>query len=470
MARRRQGYGYGGGYTTGTGAGIQRPYAHMQRYDPWADAASDIAKAITTISEDAADQEQRDRVFNRTILTSLGNIDANASADQIDHRMGSIEKINAKETDETLKAYGVALLSEMEGLKTTLLVKEEYDNRFNETHDALDKLEDRIRETGDYGGGSDVRALFTKLEDSYGANVDNFSAAQRSFYNQQLKEMDTRSSVLSALELLDTDKELRGVQLDPNKYTEASQSLVDQASLLADTGQYKYAQRTMYQMGGVESRAAKQEENPLRSSVIENRRLVKDAFGGTDNPDLKAILSNVHQIAKGSSLSRNISPDVIAKQKEETAEAMMKFVGYQYAGLFGNYPENIETVDADGNASSHRFGDIMRGWEQGLITADDAISQIMGAFNATIVDGRAVMPGKKGQGRTASDRTVSGSEWARHVGGDEYLTKTLQDLYEFYISLDNYEASLRGSTNQSPASAGMDALGGSRSNVSSWED
>ena len=66
---------------------------------------------------------------------------------------------------------------------------------------------------------------------------------------------------------------------------------------------------------------------------------------------------------------------------------MMKFVGYQYAGLFGNYPENIETGDAEGNASSHRFGDIMRAWEQGLITADDAISQIMGAFNATIVDG-----------------------------------------------------------------------------------
>ena len=58
----------------------------------------------------------------------------------------------------------------------------------------------------------------------------------------------------------------------------------------------------------------------------------------------------------------------------------------------------------------------------------------MGAFNVSIVDGRVVIPCEKGQGRTRSDRDASGSEWVREVKGDQYLTKSLQDLYEFYIS------------------------------------
>ena len=96
----------------------------------------------------------------------------------------------------------------------------------------------------------------------------------------------------------------------------------------------------------------------------------------------------------------------------------------------------------------------------------------MGAFNVSIVDGRVVMPGKKGQGRTSRDRTASGSEWVREVKEDQYLTKSLQDLYEFYISLGNYETSLREPQNRRGPQAVddevMDALGGSSSNVDSW--
>ena len=463
MARRRH---YGSGYTTGTGQGIRRPYAYVDRYDPWAEAASDIAKAITAISQESATQRQQDRVFNRQIMTSLANIDADMEASQIEDRMATLNKMIEKESDPMLQDYATALVGEMGGVRDIVVHREEYANRFNETQDALDALQQQIASKGDYSGGSEAQQLFQTLGQSYSDNISKFDAAQRSYYRQALKQMDEQSSVLTALELLDTDPELRGVQLDPNKYTESSQALVDQAEHLVAAGQYGDARRTMYQMGGVESRAAKQTENPYRTGVIETRRLVRDVYAGAgDDNELKEILSNVNQLSKGGTLPLNISPDVIAKQKGETAEAMMKFVRHQYPV---NYPETIDTIDADGNKVSHQFGDIMRGWDDGLISSEDAISQIMGAFNVSIVDGRVVIPGEKGQGRTRADRDASGSEWVREVRGDQYLTKSLQDLYEFYISLGNYETSLREPANRRGPQAVdqevTDALGG----VGSW--
>ena len=465
---RRYGYGYGGGYTTGTGAGIRRPSSYMQRYDPWAEAAGDIAKALTALSEESATQDQRDRVFNRQIMTSLANIDSDMEASQVDDRMATLNKMIEKESDPMLKDYATALVGEMGGIRDTIVSREDYINRFTTTQDNIDAAQEQVLAKGDYSGASDAQALLGSLQDSYSKNISNFDAAQRQHYRRALKEMDTQSSVLSALEMLDADPELRGVQLDPNKYTESSQALVDQAELLVASGQHGDARRTLYQMGGVESRAAKQTENPYRTGVIETRRLVRDVYTGAgDDNELKEILSNVNQLSKGGTLPLNISPDVIAKQKGETAEAMMKFVRHQYPV---NYPETIDTIDADGNKVSHQFGDIMRGWDDGLISSEDAISQIMGAFNATIVDGRVVIPGEKGQGRTRADRDASGSEWVREVRGDQYLTKSLQDLYEFYISLGNYETSLREPANrrgpQAVDATVMDALGGS--NVDSW--
>tara|TARA_R100000315_G_C5235616_1_gene147589 strand:- start:332 stop:1732 length:1401 start_codon:yes stop_codon:yes gene_type:complete len=463
MARRRH---HGSGYTTGTGQGIRRPYAYVDRYDPWAEAASDIAKAITAISQESATQRQQDRVFNRQIMTSLANIDADMEASQIEDRMATLNKMIEKESDPMLQDYATALVGEMGGVRDIVVHREEYSNRFNKTQDALDSLQQQIISKGDYSGGSEAQELFETLGQSYSDNISKFDAAQRAYYRQALKQMDEQSSVLTALELLDTDKELRGVQLDPNKYTASSQALVDQAEHLVAAGQYGDARRTMYQMGGVESRAAKQTENIYRTGVIESRRLVRDVYAGAgDDNELKEILSNVNQLSKGGTLPLNISPDVIAKQKGETAEAMMKFVRHQYPV---NYPEQIDTIDADGNKVTHQFGDIMRGWDDGLISSEDAISQIMGAFNVSIVDGRVVMPGKKGQGRTRADRDASGSEWVREVKEDQYLTKSLQDLYEFYISLGNYETSLREPVNRRGPQAVdqevTDALGG----VGSW--
>jgi len=465
MARRR-GYGYGGGYTTGTGHGIRRPYTYASEYDPWSEAASDIAKAITALSEESASQKQKDRVFNRQIMTSLANINADMEAGQIDQRIATLNKMIEQESDPMLRDYATALSGEMSGVKDIVVHREEYANRFNKTQDELDNLQERIISKGDYSGGSDAQDLFSTLAQSYSDNISKFDAAQRQYYRQALKQMDEQSSVITALELLDTDKELRGVQLDPNKYTESSQALVDQAEHLVAAGQYGDARRTMYQMGGVESRAAKQTENPYRTGVIETRRLVRDVYAGAgDDNELKEILSNVNQLSKGGTLPLNISPDVIAKQKGETAEAMMKFVRHQYPV---NYPEQIDTIDADGNKVTHQFGDIMRGWDDGLISSEDALGQIMGAFNVSIVDGRVVIPGEKGQGRTRSDRDASGSEWVREVKGDQYLTKSLQDLYEFYISLGNYETSLREPVNRRGPQAVdqevTDALGG----VGSW--
>jgi hypothetical protein len=464
---RRQGYGYGrGGYTTGTGLGVRRPFAHMGQYDPWAEAAGDIAKALTSLASESATQAQQDRIFNRQIMTSIANIDADMEASQIEDRMVTLNKMIEKESDPMLRDYATALVGEMGGVRDTVVHREEYANSFNATQDALDALQQQIVSKGDYSGGSEAQQLFETLGQSYSDNISKFDAAQRAYYRQALKQMDEQSSVLTALELLDTDPELRGVQLDPNKYTESSQALVDQAEHLVAAGQYGDARRTMYQMGGVESRAAKQTENPYRTGVIETRRLVRDVYAGAgDDNELKEILSNVNQLSKGGTLPLNISPDVIAKQKGETAEAMMKFVRHQYPV---NYPETIDTIDADGNKVTHQFGDIMRGWDDGLISSEDAISQIMGAFNVSIVDGRVVMPGKKGQGRTRADRDASGSEWVREVKEDQYLTKSLQDLYEFYISLDSYETSLREPANRRGPQAVdqevTDALGG----VGSW--
>ena len=464
MARRRH---HGSGYTTGTGQGIRRPYAYVDRYDPWAEAASDIAKAITSISQESATQRQQDRVFNRQIMTSLANIDADMEASQIEDRIATLNKMIEKESDPMLQDYATALVGEMGGVRDIVVHREDYSNRFNETQDALDSLQQQIISKGDYSGGSDAQELFETLGQSYSDNISKFDAAQRQYYRQALKEMDTQSSVLTALEILDTDKDLRGVQLDPNKYTESSQALVDQAELLVASGQHGDARRTLYQMGGVESRAAKQDANPYRDNVIESRRLVKDVWRGAgDDNELKEILSNVNEFSKGGSLPRNVSPDVIATQKDETAKAMMKFVRHQYPV---NYPENIDTIDADGNKVSHKFGDIMRGWDDGLISNEDALEQIMAAFNVSIVDGRVIIPGEKGQGRTARDRTASGSEWVREVGGDQYLSQSLQDLYEFYNSLGNYEKSLREPANRrGPHVIDQDvddALGG----VGSWE-
>ena len=465
---KKYGYGYGG-YTTGTGAGIRRPHAYMNQYDPWAEAASDIAKALTALSEESATQAQRDRVFNRQIMTSLANIDSDMEASQIEDRMVTLNKMIEKESDPMLRDYATALVGEMGGVRDTVVNREAYVNDFTITQDNIDASQEKALAQGDYSGASAAQELLGKLGDSYSENISNFDAAQRQHYRRALKEMDTQASVLSALEILDTDQELRGVQLDPSKYTESSQALVDQAELLVASGQHGDARRTLYQIGGVESRAAKQTENIYRTGVIESRRLVRDVYAGAgDDNELKEILSNVNQLSKGGTLPLNISPDVIAKQKGETAEAMMKFVRHQYPV---NYPETIDTIDADGNKVSHQFGDIMRGWDDGLISSEDALGQIMGAFNVSIVDGRVVIPGEKGQGRTRADRDASGSEWVREVRGDQYLTKSLQDLYEFYISLGNYETSLREPQNrrgpQAVDESFMDALGGS--DVSSWE-
>ena len=210
---RRQGYGYGqGGYTTGGGLGIRRPYAHMNQYDPWAEAASDIAKALTSLASESATQDQQDRVFNRQIITSIANIDADMEAAQIEDRMVTLNKMIEKESDPMLKDYALALSGEMAGVRDIVVHREEYANSFNETQDALDALQQQILSKGDYSGGSAAQELFQTLGQSYSDNISKFDAAQRAHYRQALKQMDEQSSVLTALELLDTDKELINTQ------------------------------------------------------------------------------------------------------------------------------------------------------------------------------------------------------------------------------------------------------------------
>ena len=158
MARRRH---HGSGYTTGTGQGIRRPYAYVDRYDPWAEAASDIAKAITAISQESATQRQQDRVFNRQIMTSLANIDADMEASQIEDRMATLNKMIEKESDPMLQDYATALVGEMGGVRDIVVHREEYSNRFNKTQDALDSLQQQIISKGDYSGGSEVFLRFS---------------------------------------------------------------------------------------------------------------------------------------------------------------------------------------------------------------------------------------------------------------------------------------------------------------------
>ena len=466
-----KGYGgYGGGYTTGTGQGIRRPYSYMQQYDPWADAAGEIAKALNTIAEDSATQDQRDRVFNRQIITSLANIDADMGAGQIDDRIATLTKMVEKEDDPMLKDYGQSLIGEMGGVKDIVINREAFELSFDQTEAALDALREQVLDKGDYSGASGAKDIFGQLYDSYSKNISDFSAAQRQLYNKALKQMDNESAILTALEMLDTDKDKRGVQLDPNKYTASSQALVDQAEFLTSTGQHAEAKRTMYQIGGVEARAAKQMDSIFRNNVTGVQRLNVDTYRTAPSEAHKQMLTNVHGIST-SRLPLNVSPDVIGKQREEVAEAMMNIIDHEYPV---NYPETVTTMDQHGDKTEHNMGDIMRAWKGGNLDSNSAMEQMMAAFNIRFEDGRVVMPGERGAipvGGRSGDRKFTGSEWSREVSEDPWRMKAIQDMFELYIRLNQYEESLRvprSSAGGQAALSGALSSSASGAGVSGW--
>lgn len=452
---RGYGYGgYGGGYTTGTGAGIRRPYSYVRQYDPWADAASEIGRALNTLMEESATQAQRDRVFNRQIIASLADIDADMEASQIDDRIATLAGLMDAEIDDTmLKKYGHALIGEMEGVKTIVENREAFETSFDDTAAALDALRERALNKGDYSGASEAWDLYKKLYKSYSDNISDFDAAQRKLYRDAFTQMDREFAVKTALEMLDVDKEERGIQLDPDVYSPASQKWVDHAAFLDRTGQHTEAKRALYRIGAVEEKAAALRSSVEHSNLVEAKRMVRNTYNEAYD-HMKPILSNVEKISRGGKVPLNVSPDVIKRQREEVAEAMMRFIQEEYA-LGKTLMHDTITLDRQGNKKTHDLRAIMTAWKDGSGTLPtvDAMEAMMAAYNIRYEDGRVVMPaeegyrpamvdGKKG---TSKHEKWTGSAWSREVKGDVIKIEAMQNMYELYIRLKEYEEFLRGS-------------------------
>ena len=439
--------GFGSYYpTTGTGYGIRRP--QMRSRDPWADAAGDIAKALNSLLSDSATQEQRDRVFNRQIIASLAKIDPNMEPELIEKRMNTMIKLGQTETDPILKEFTTALTDEMQGVLQMSRVRDEFSDSFAATQTALDNLQERYHKEGDYTGAGGARGILNKMEGAYRENIENFSNAERQMYNRELKNMNTTASVMSALEMMDIDKDKRGIQIDETEYTPASQQLIKQAEDFMAVDQAPYAMRSLYAVGAQEAKAEKMES----ATVVNDARVAVNqldalfyAFRDDIPDDIMEGMGNIRAMAQNP-IPANTSPEVIAAQRETLASGMLKIIRDQYGGagrLRGGYPEQITTRDASGKEMVHNFGDDMRAYDEKEATASETLEKVMAAFNMQYIDKQGILPGgegavPRGMRETQEEKDKSGSHWSRRAT-DQWQYDTIEKMYTAYERLKEFE-------------------------------